>query len=111
MIHVDDTIVCCNVDNAFDRLEKKLQKKFEITIKEDADAYLGIHLEELPDKSIRMTQPKLLQSLFNEFPPRNNNRNKSSVPVKPFFLKQNTTSRSISTKRHLHLLGNVNVFN
>lgn len=104
MIHVDDTIVCSTTDAGFIRLENVLKQQFDITVNEDADAYLGIHLETLADNSIRMTQPKLLQSLFSEFPPRHTKKN-SSVPMRPSFLSPPHDSSNITTKKYMHLLG------
>jgi len=103
MLHVDDTIVFATNVKAFERLEGKLKEKFDITINEDADAYLGVHLESLGDGSVRMTQPKLLQAIFKEFPPQAR-RKPATSPTR----QRTSTPRDetpIDRKTYLHLLG------
>jgi hypothetical protein len=118
MIHVDDTFICSNKTEYIDRFNQILSRKFNITINDNADEYLGIHFKQLKDGSIQMLQPKLLKSLFEEYadqlrgmksklihsPNRakisNNNNNNNN--------NNKTTQQPIDSKIYLHLLGSLN---
>jgi len=80
-LHVDDAFVCSTTDAGLDRVADTMRQDFQITVNDNADAYLGIHLEQLSDGSIKLTQPKLLRSLFAEFKPEDHPHNKQRVPT------------------------------
>jgi len=80
-LHVDDAFVCSTTDAGLDRVADTMRQDFQITVNDNADAYLGIHLESLPDGSIKLTQPKLLRSLFQEFKPENYQHTKQRIPT------------------------------
>jgi hypothetical protein len=64
--HVDDTY-CVSTDPAeLLLIQSVLQKKFQITVKNKVSGYLGVSMKELPDGSIQLLQPKLLQSIFED---------------------------------------------
>ncbi len=68
VIHVDDTFIFSNTDTAIQRFIDIMQSKFEITVNDDADTYLGVHLvEDKTTGSIMMHQPKLIQSLLEMY--------------------------------------------
>jgi hypothetical protein len=62
-IHVDDTWVAASTPGLLQAFIKDVQSHFEVTV-EDVDNYLGVHYQKLPDGSMRKTQPKLLNDLF-----------------------------------------------
>jgi hypothetical protein len=68
VIHVDDTFIASSTSQAINNFKDVLQQKFKITSNDNADSYLGIHLETLPNGSVKLTQPKLLKQLFSEYP-------------------------------------------
>ena len=48
-------------------LENTIRAQYRITVKHDVDTYLGVHFDFLPNGDVKLTQPKLLKSLFEEF--------------------------------------------
>ena len=66
-IHVDDTFICSNERKFVDRFCDCLRKNFKITINEQVSEYLGIKMEDQEDGSVFITQPKLLNTLFQEY--------------------------------------------
>ena len=44
-----------------------MKSQFKITVKSDVDLYLGIHFDYLPNGDVKITQPKLLQGLLEEY--------------------------------------------
>ena len=42
-----------------------MQLKFEITIKDEVDSYIGIKREKLSNGDLKLSQPKLLKKLFD----------------------------------------------
>lgn len=104
MIHVDDTYVCSSYQKELDRLEKVLKSKFEITMNLDADDYLGIHIEQVDANTIKLSQPKLLQQLFAEFPDDGTNASKTA-PMRIRPSSKPADSTPVSRKQYLHVLG------
>ena len=72
-IHVDDTWVAATQADMVEKFAADLRTEFEVT-KEPVDNYLGVHYERLPDGSLKKTQRKLLDGLFEQH----------SVENKPF---------------------------
>jgi hypothetical protein len=120
MIHLFVVIILENIE----RLTSILRTKFEITINDAADEYLGIHLKQLKDGSIQMIQPKILKNLFEEYHEHiqlynrkstiitspfkrhnNNNNNNNSNNTNNY---QQSENQSIDSKKYLHLLGALN---
>lgn len=107
VIHVDDTFVASTTQGGIDEFESILKLQFEITSNHAADSYLGIHLETLSNGSVKLTQPKLLQQLFSEYPPT---LTSSKVKV-PMLLSSRTPTHNhtasvlIPIHTYLHLLG------
>jgi len=67
-IHVDDTFIFSNSEAALNRFANIMQTRFQITIDDAADAYLGIHLiEDKTTGNVKLHQPKLLQSLLETY--------------------------------------------
>jgi hypothetical protein len=65
-IHVDDTWVAASRPELVDQFVTNVEGRFEVT-REPVDNYLGVHYETLPDGSVRKTQPKLLESMFEKY--------------------------------------------
>ena len=43
-----------------------MTKRFEITVNAEADHHLGVNITKLPDGSLKLTQMKLLNNIFEE---------------------------------------------
>jgi hypothetical protein len=65
--HVDDTFIAATEVKLIDELEACIKSQFQITVTEEVDTYLGIHFERLENGDVKITQPLLLQSLFDEY--------------------------------------------
>ena len=66
-LHVDDTFTAAASTELLDEFERVVKSQFNITVKSDVDLYLGIHYDYLPNGDVKITQPKLLQSLLEEY--------------------------------------------
>lgn len=106
MIHVDDTFICSNSKEGILRLQSVLQSKFDITINDNADSYLGIYLNNLKDGSVQLLQPKLLNTIFEEFPQKGTRR-PVTTPMKSTNSNSQSNQQSLpcDRKKYLHLLG------
>jgi len=111
-LHVDDTFVCSTTETGMDRVSATLEKEFRITTNDNADSYLGVHLESLPDGAVKLTQPKLLQSIFDEFNPAEHTRSYRHqaipTPARPRSSSlgdDSSSSQPIEQRTYLHLLG------
>ncbi len=67
VIHVDDTFIFSTTDEAINSFTNMLQSKFDITVNDDADSYLGVSFEEDENGNIKLHQPKLIQSLLEQY--------------------------------------------
>jgi len=89
VIHVDDTFIFSTTDAAINKFTNMLQTKFDITVNDDADAYLGVSFVTDPSTgNVKLHQPKLIQSLLEQY----------STQMK-------TPPSSITTKEYQQLLG------
>ena len=67
IIHVDDTFIFSTTDAAINSFINILQSKFDITVNDDADSYLGISFETDEKENVKLHQPKLIQSLLDQY--------------------------------------------
>lgn len=110
-LHVDDTFVCSTTLDGLDHLANSLRSSYEITMNDLGDTYLGIHLETLANGAVKLSQPKLLQSLFEEYKPENRklprHQRRHPTPTRSqLSSKQSSSSNEFcSVKEYLHLLG------
>ena len=103
--HVDDTFVCSSHRHLLDLFVDKMREKFEITVVNNVEEYLGIHMESLPNGDVKLTQPKLLESLLEEYGDkvgevskfRNRAPQRETAPLED--------SKAIPQTDYLHLLG------
>jgi hypothetical protein len=56
--------VCANTQRVVDEFFVNMQLKFEITIKDEVDSYIGIKREKLSNGDLKLSQPKLLKKLL-----------------------------------------------
>jgi hypothetical protein len=66
--HVDDTFVASTHKEELDLYEQSVKSQFRITADYEVTKHLGITMTKLADGSIKLTQPKLLADIINEFP-------------------------------------------
>ena len=81
-VHVDDTFVAATITELLDEFETIVKSQFKITVKSDVDLYLGIHFDYLPNGDVKITQPKLLQGLLEEYK-EELAKHRARVPITP----------------------------
>jgi hypothetical protein len=102
-IHVDDTFVASTSATEITLIQQILRKEFEITVSDNVNQYLGVQMERLSDGSVKLTQPKLLAQLFEEFKPGEMSRH-ASAPMYGREEEDPDTS-PIERRKYQHLLG------
>ena len=104
-VFVDDTFIFTNnADNA-KRFVECMKKHFEVTLDDKAESFLGIQFTKLPDGSVLLTQPKLLQKLFKMYPSLRNRKRKPTHPYGPEQKEEDRDKSPISTRQYMMLLG------
>ena len=104
-IHVDDTFVTSTSAQELDNFQKVLKTKFEITVNSNVREYLGIKMEPLTDGSVRLTQPKLLDSLFDEYSEELETSHRSINTPQRLSSQQSNDKTPMAQGTYLHLLG------
>ena len=106
-IHVDDTLIAADDLRDIDEFKEVMQKRFEITVNEEADHHLGVNIQHLEDGSLKLTQSKLLSNIFKEHEEALQNiRVRNSVPLNPN--TSSTDDTPFDRRKYLHLLGMLN---
>jgi hypothetical protein len=61
-VHVDDFLSADNSDALLEELLAIMRSRYELTVSDNVEDYIGIHIAHLPDGSILLTQPhKIIQ--------------------------------------------------
>ena len=83
-----------------------MKSQFKITVKSDVDLYLGIHFDYLPNGDVKITQPKLLQGLLEEYKDELA-MHRARVPITPQRkeFSKSATDEPIDPSEYLHLEG------
>ncbi len=58
-------LICAAYQQLIDELFEQIRTSFEITTKDMVDSYIGIKHERLANGDLKLTQPKLLNKLYN----------------------------------------------
>ena len=105
-VHVDDTFVAATTTDLLDEFETVVKSQFKITVKSDVDLYLGIHFDYLPNGDVKITQPKLLQGLLEEYKDELA-MHRARVPITPQRKEssKSITDEPIDPSEYLHLEG------
>ena len=104
-VFVDDTFIFTNnADNA-KRFVECMKKHFEVALDEKAESFLEIQFTKLPDGSVLLTQPKLLQKLFKMYPSLRNRKRNPTHPYGPEQKDEDRDKSPISTRQYMMLLG------
>jgi histone deacetylase 1/2 len=113
--HVDDSFVASTTRKGIDAFATMLRSRFQITVNNAADVHLGINMKKLKDGSIRLTQPKLLKQIFDEYSPNTMQKSKGvSVPMRSTSIENDDDDtrddeyREERIAEFLHLLGMLN---
>jgi hypothetical protein len=106
-IHVDDTFVASTSLPELQEFQRVVGLKYEYTVQDDIDQYLGIQMTKLKSGAVRLTQPRLLAEIFEEFHPELLNGT-SRVKAPHSGSDENSPNwddTAISRTKFLHLLG------
>lgn len=79
-IHVDDTFVSSTHQSELKRFEDIIGAVYPITANYDVSSHLGISLNRNEDGSITLSQNKLLQQLFDEYPSSKRHSKYPAIP-------------------------------
>jgi hypothetical protein len=104
---VDDTFIFSNKAEHLDILITSVGKHYEVTLDLDATSFLGLQLTHNADKTVTLTQPKLLQKLFSLYPPRAS-RPGTRTPYHPYAPEPKDSDpapQPMDTYAYLRLLG------
>jgi Reverse transcriptase (RNA-dependent DNA polymerase) len=102
--HVDDTFVCSTDPGELLLFQQALQEIYQITVNDDVTEYLGIKMTKQANGDIKLTQPKLLQTIFDEHISEIDLLNDTLSPQRLAHL-QSSDSTPIDQTDYLHLLG------
>jgi hypothetical protein len=102
--HVDDTFVCSSDPRELIIFQNALKEKYEITINNNVDEYLGIKMTKLANGDVRLTQPKLLAQLFEEHQHDIDYARSALSPQRLIHL-QDSDATPIDQTQYLHVLG------
>ena len=106
-IHVDDTLVAASNPQDIEEFKSAVKERFQITVNEAADQHLGVNMTRNSDGSVRLTQSKLLKSIFDEYlDEAKRGRRRLGPPLKHSSDIQDETP--YDRKSYLHLLGMLN---
>ena len=106
-IHVDDTLIAADRLEDIEAFKQMMTKRFEITVNSEADHHLGVNITRQEDGSLRLTQSKLLNTIFEEcYDALQHLSSRPSVPLRPNRPEEDSTP--YNKKDYLHLLGMLN---
>ena len=105
-IHVDDTVIASTDKQELEEFKRVIGLKYVYTVQEELDSFLGVHIHRNEDGSVKLTQPKLLAEIFEEFKPEEM-RGTSRVlsPQTNQEDSDNWDDTPIEKVTYLHLLG------
>jgi hypothetical protein len=78
MVYTDDRIFCGPDKEEIDQCMRELGKRFEITDERDIDEYLGVKVTRMPDGTISLTQPHLIDSIIADLGFKENTKGKET---------------------------------
>jgi hypothetical protein len=107
--HVDDTFVCSTTSEGLTDFTKAVAEKFKITVVDDVKEYLGISLERLPNGDCKLTQPKLLRGVIEEYKEQLSTKVSRGEPSPQRVHDEEAVSQSapMDQTEYLHLLGSL----
>ena len=105
-IHVDDTFVAATSEELLQELEEVIKSQYKITIKYDVESYLGVKFEHRSNGDVKLTQPKLLNSLLEEYKEELKNH-RAREPLSPQRLpaSHSLNDEPMDPSAYLHLEG------
>jgi hypothetical protein len=78
MVYTDDGIFCGPDKEEIDQCMQELGKRFDITNEGDIDEYLGVKVTRMPDRTISLAQPHLIDSIIADLGFKENTKGKDT---------------------------------
>ena len=98
---MDDTLVAADLLEDIEEFKEDIKKRLQITVNDKADRHLGVNILRRDDGSIKLTQPKLLKMILDEFgDDARRSRRRLSVPMKP--VSKSTDESPFDRTTYLH---------
>jgi Reverse transcriptase (RNA-dependent DNA polymerase) len=107
--HVDDTFVCSTTKAGLKDFTNAVSEKFKITVVDEVTEYLGISMKLLANGDCKLTQPKLLKGVLEEYKEQLSTKESRSelAPMRVHDEEAVINSAPMDQTEYLHLLGSL----
>jgi hypothetical protein len=105
IVYVDDTFIFSNSLVNIDRVITSIGKHYEVTLDREATSFLGLHLAHNTNRTVTITQPKLLADLFSLHPPLKGTTQTPLHPYSPLPKDTDPTFQPADHYAYVRLLG------
>jgi hypothetical protein len=107
--HVDDTFVCSTTKSGLTDFTNAVSEKFKITVVDNVSEYLGISMRLLENGDCKLTQPKLLKGVLEEYKEQLSTRVSRGelAPMRVHDEEVVINSPPMDQTEYLHLLGSL----
>lgn len=104
-IHVDDTFVASTSTRELTEFQRVVGLKYQYTVQENLDSYLGVHMTKRANGSTLLTQPKLLAEVFDEFMTAEMKSSRRISAPRSIEAEEDWDPTPFDRTAYLHLLG------
>jgi hypothetical protein len=107
--HVDDTFVCSTTKGGLKDFTNAVSEKFKITVVDEVTEYLGISMKQLANGDCKLTQPKLLKGVLEEYREQLSTKESRGelAPMRVHDEEAVMNSAPMDQTEYLHLLGSL----
>ena len=107
--HVDDTFVCSTTKGGLKDFTNAVSEKFKITVVDEVTEYLGISMKVLENGDCKLTQPKLLKGVLEEYKEQLSTKESRGelAPMRVHDEEAVMNSAPMDQTEYLHLLGSL----
>jgi Reverse transcriptase (RNA-dependent DNA polymerase) len=110
VIYTDDTIVTGSNEDMIDATITNIAKLFNITSEDSVNDFIGINIAKHKDGIISLTQPKLIQSIFDDLGLTDKTKGKYTPALLSHILQQHIDSPAFNESWHYRsVIGKLNV--
>jgi hypothetical protein len=85
VVHVDDFVVAASTDELISLFITDLEKVYVVSVSNDVNHFLGIHIRDSPTGARLLSQPGLLKRLFAAYPSLSETTTLPTVPMSSIF--------------------------
>jgi hypothetical protein len=81
-LYTDNSILAGPDQKEINQIIKEMEKvKLDITVEGDLQDFLGVHIERMPDSSINLTQPHLIDQILDNLRLNDDNVSEKTIPA------------------------------